>query len=259
MTNPILVTGATGTLGSALVDRLLAAGHAVRVLSRTPVSAGRRQYEWAQGDLRTDTGLDAAVGGTGVIVHCATANGRGDVLATRNLIRAARGGGRPHLVYVSIVGCDRIPLPYYRAKVECEQLVESSELPFTILRATQFHDLLATFFAAQRHLPCVLVPAGMDFQPVDVRDVAEHLTGIAERPPAGRVPDIGGPEVRALAELARAYRAATGRRRIVLRIPLPGKIARGYRRGEHLAPERAPGSTTFDEFLADPPGGRSLR
>lgn len=252
MANSVLVTGGTGTLGGGLAARLVEAGHAVRVLSRTPVPAAHRQYEWSQGDLRTATGLDAAVADIDVIIHCATATGRGDVVATRNLLRAARGGPS-HLVYVSIVGCDRIPLSYYQAKAECERMVEHSELPSTTLRATQFHDLLAKFFAEQRRLPFASVPAGVSFQPVDVRDVADRLVEIAEHPPAGRVPDIGGPQVRTATDLARTYRAVTGRRRLVLRVPVPGEAFRRYRRGEHLAPEQASGRITFEEYLADPP------
>ncbi|MHA6798706.1 SDR family oxidoreductase [Bounagaea algeriensis] len=254
MADTVLVTGGTGTLGGALVAQLVEAGHAVRVLSRTPVPAAHRQYEWAQGDLRTATGLDAAVAGIDVIIHCATATGRGDVVATRNLLRAARGEPS-HLVYVSIVGCDRIPLPYYRAKTECERMVEHSELPSTVVRATQFHDLLAKFFAAQRRLPFVIVPAGVSFQPVDVRDVADRLVVIVERPPAGRVSDIGGPQVRTTTDLARTYRAATGNRRLALPVLVPGKVFRGYRRGEHLAPEQASGRITFEDYLGDPPSG----
>lgn len=176
--------------------------------------------------------------------------GRGDVAATRNLLAAAHRAGRPHVVYVSIAGSDRIPLAYYRAKQHCERLVERSELPWTILRTTQFHDLVATFFAMQRWSPAVAVPAGVSFQPIDVRDVADRLAALAAEPAAGRVADLGGPQIRTTRELARAYLQVTGRRRVVLPLPLPGRTFRGYREGRHLVPGNAAGRTTFDEFLA---------
>lgn len=252
MANSILVTGGTGTLGRAVVDRLVGGDDDVRVLSRRRAS-GRTRYDWAQGDLRTGAGLAEAVIGVDVIIHCATSNGRADVAATRHLIHSARSHGRPHIVYVSIAGSDRIPLAYYRAKQECERLVEASGLPWTILRATQFHDLIATLFAAQRRLPGVVVPAGISFQPIDVRDVADSLAEIAGQAPAGRAPDIGGPEIRTADDLARTYCRATGRRRAVLPVFLPGEIFRGYRQGRHLVAENAVGRTTFDEFLAESP------
>ncbi|GAA1196776.1 SDR family oxidoreductase [Prauserella alba] len=248
MRTSILVTGGTGTLGRVVVDRLMA-WHDVRVLSRG--HAGDRPPEWVQGDLRTGAGLAAAVSGVDVVVHCATTNGSGDVAATRNLLAAAHRAGRPHVVYVSIAGSDRIPLAYYRAKQHCERLVEHSGLPWTILRTTQFHDLVARFFSAQRWLPGVVVPADVSFQPIDVRDVADRLAVLAAEPAAGRVADLGGPQIRTTRELARTYLQVTGRHRAVLQLPLPGRTFRGYREGWHLVPSNVAAGRTFDEFLAE--------
>jgi uncharacterized protein YbjT (DUF2867 family) len=90
-----------------------------------------------------------------VIVHCAS--GRGDVTAGRNLIRAAQAVGSPHLVLISIAGIDRVPLRHYRAKLATERLTQASGLPWTILRATQFHDLILRLFTAQARLPVLAV------------------------------------------------------------------------------------------------------
>ncbi|MER7012954.1 NAD(P)H-binding protein [Saccharopolyspora sp. NPDC000359] len=250
MRNPILVTGGTGTLGRVVVQRLLDAGRDVRVLSRRPRSAAAG-HEWATGDLRTGDGVDAATSGVDAIVHCATTLNKEDVAATQRLVDSARRSGDPHLVFISIVGIDRVPLPYYRAKLEVEERVVGSELPWTILRTTQFHDLVVRMITAQRWSPVIGVPAGVDYQPIDVREVAERLVELAVGAPAGRVPDMGGPEIRSHRDLARAYLAATGRRRIVLPVPLPGAVVTAFRRGGHLAPEQAVGRVTFDEFLAE--------
>ncbi|MER5387621.1 NAD(P)H-binding protein [Saccharopolyspora sp. NPDC002686] len=249
MRNPILVTGGTGTLGRAVVERLLDAGHDLRVLSRRsrPAAAG---YEWATGDLRTGEGIDAATSGVDAIVHCATTLGRKDVAATQRLIDSARRSGDPHLVYISIVGVDEVPLPYYRAKLEAEERVVSSGLPWTILRTTQFHDLVARMTSVQRRSPVIAALAGVDFQPIDVQEVAARLAELAVGAAAGRVPDMGGPEIRSHRDLAREYLAATGRRRLVLPIRVPGAAFAGYRRGGHLAPEHAVGRVTFSDFLA---------
>ncbi|WP_419998422.1 SDR family oxidoreductase [Streptomyces boninensis] len=246
----ILVTGATGTLGRPLVDRLLAADAPVRVLSRRPRPAGdERPYEWAVGDLKQGTGLAKALAGAGVIVHCAT-DARNDTAATRRLIEAAKQAGSPHFVYISIVGVDRVPLPYYRSKLEIERLLEESGLPWTVLRTTQFHDLAATVTDVQRRLPFVFYPGGLSIQPIEVTEVAARLAELAQAPPAGRVADMGGPEVIGGRELAAAVLKAAGRRRALVPVALPGKIYRSFRAGGHLAPEQAVGKVTFAEYLA---------
>lgn len=248
----ILVTGGTGTLGRAVVDQLGQAGHGVRVLSRRPPADPDSEVEWVTGDLRSGAGLDGAVRDVATILHCATDGRRpgNDLLGTRLLLEAVRAAGRPPLVYVSIVGVDRIPLPYYRVKLEVEQLVAASGLPWTILRATQFHNLVATVLRVVARPPVMVVPGDMSVQPVDVRDVAARLIELAPVPAAGRVPDFGGPQVQTFPELAQAYLRATGQRRRVLPVRLPGAIARAFRRGEHLAPDHADGRRTFEEFLA---------
>lgn len=249
MTDTILVTGATGTLGRALVRRLLTTETQVRALSRTPPTAQETNLAWVAGDLRSGAGIDDALTDVDVIIHCATTSGRGDVRMTRNLLAAARKADHPQLIYISIVGIENIPLFYYRDKLEAERLIEQSGLPWTILRATQFHDLVAAMTLVQRWLPVVVVPSGMRFQPVDVRDVAARLAELATGPPAGRVPDLGGPQVRDARQLAQATMTATGRRKPVVSVPIPGKISRGFRAGANLAPEHATGRTTFEQFL----------
>jgi uncharacterized protein YbjT (DUF2867 family) len=246
--NPVLVTGGTGRLGRALVARLVAEGRPVRTASRGPGQAG---VEHVRADLRTGEGLAAAVDGVDVVVHCATANGRADVTLAENLVAAAAQARRPHVVYVSIVGVDRIPHPYYRAKLAVEELLARSGLPWTVLRTTQFHDFVAQFFDLQRRSPVFAVLGGVSVQPVDVREVAARLADLAAGPPAGRVEDLGGPEVWSLRELADLYAQARGLRRAVLPVPLPGAVMRGFREGRHLAREHAGGRLTFAGHLRE--------
>jgi uncharacterized protein YbjT (DUF2867 family) len=244
-----LVTGGTGTLGREVVSRLLDAGGEVTMASRRPRPAEPTPYRWASVDYADGATLDAAVRGADAIVHCAGAFR--DVDVDRTLIEAARRAGTPHLVYISIVGVDRVPFSYYRTKLAAERLVEDSGLPWTILRATQFHDLIAGVSATLARSPVVPVPAGVSFQPVDVREVAARLAELATGVPAGRVPDLGGPQVRAGRDLVRAYLRHRGLRRLTLPVRLPGKAFRGYRQGGHLAPDRAVGQVTFEQFLTE--------
>lgn len=243
----ILVTGGTGTLGRLVTERLRADGHEVRVLSRHS-----RPYAV---DLRKGgAGLEAAVTGVDTIVHCATTQTGGDEKAAGNLVAAARRAGVGHLVYISIVGVDRVPYPYYRTKFAVEKLIEESGLGWTVLRTTQFHDLLVMVFKALAKLPVMLLPGRLSDQPVEVAEVAARLAELAAGAPAGRVEDMGGPQIRTFESLARAYLKATGRRRAVVNVPLWGKAYQGFRSGGHLAPEHAVGKGTFEEYLAGPRG-----
>jgi uncharacterized protein YbjT (DUF2867 family) len=108
MTSRILVTGGTGTLGRHVVPRLRDSGCDVRVLSRHTHEAADG-IEYVTGDLLKDEGIEAAVDGAGIVVHCAGSS-KGDDDATRNLVRAASRAGAQHLVYISVIGVDRIPL-----------------------------------------------------------------------------------------------------------------------------------------------------
>ncbi|CAL9388592.1 SDR family oxidoreductase [Streptomyces sp. enrichment culture] len=239
----ILVTGGTGTLGRLVTERLRAGGHEVRVLSR-------RSKPYAV-DLREGgSGLDAALAGVDTVVHCATTPRGGDERAATNLVAAARRAGVAHLAHISIVGVDRVPLGYYRSKLAVERLVEQSGLGWTVLRATQFHDLVVQVLQALTRPPVAVLPAHVADQPVEVAEVADRLAELAVGAPAGRVADLGGPEVRTLESLARAYLEATGRRRAVVKVPLAGKTYRAFRAGGHLAPGRAVGRGTFEEYLA---------
>ncbi len=253
-----LVTGGTGTLGREVVSRLPAAGTPVRVLSRRPRPDGVPAGEWGGADLRSGRDVDAAFGGVDVVVHCATAYATGrEVDVVRTVVDAARRAGGPHLLYVSIVGADRVPLGYYRGKLAGERLLERSGLPHTILRSTQFHDLVRVALAAVARAPVVPVPA-FRLQPIDVRDVAARLVELAAGAPLGRAADIGGPAVRDVAALARSYLRLLGRRRWIRPVRWPGAAFRAYASGAHLAPEAAVAGIPFERYLAEHPDPAAL-
>lgn len=242
----ILVTGATGTLGRQVAERLRTEGADVRGVSRRSPSHAV--------DLRDGKGLEAAVEGADVIVHCATTPRGGDDRAAGFLINAAKRAGTPHLVHISIVGVDRLPLGYYTVKHRVERMIEDSGLDATILRTTQFHDLALRILSGAARLPVLPVPAGVSLQPVDSGEVAGRLTALALAGPAGRVPDLGGPEVRTLTDLAGAYLRAQaaggagptggpGVRGLPARRPSGTRTRRGKRdvRGVPRPPPPAPG------------------
>jgi uncharacterized protein YbjT (DUF2867 family) len=212
MTAPILVTGGTGTLGRLVIPRLRDAGRDVRVLSRHG-HEDRHGIEHVTGDL------------------------------TSSVVGADR------IPVVS--GVDRAMFGYFAAKLAAEQVIAGSGLPWTTLRATQFHDLTLLTVRQLARLPVVPVPAGWRVQPVDAGEVAAGLVELALGRPAGLVPDLGGPRVYELGDLVRGYLRATGRQRPILPVRLPGRAARAYRAGANLTPDRAVGRRTWEEFLSD--------
>lgn len=243
----IAVVGGTGALGRHVVRALEAGGHEAGALSRS--SPGHPV------DLTTGEGLDRALEGCDAVVDAS--NGppsakAGAVLVdgSRRLLDAAQRAGARHHVCVSIIGVDEFPLAYYRVKLEQEAVVRDGPVPWTIVRANQFHGLVAgTFAALAGRARVVPAPRGV-LQPVAAADVADLLTGIAAGEPARRIVTVGGPEVREVGDLARAWKRATGRRALVAPLPLPGGLGRALRGGALTCPDPDHrGSTTFEAWM----------
>jgi uncharacterized protein YbjT (DUF2867 family) len=255
MAKTFLVTGGTGRLGAAVVERLRRVGHTVRVVSR------RAGPELFTVDWTTGAGLATALDGVDVVVHCASATDTfglsidvepADVQMDDMLVKAAAAAHVSHLLYISIVGVDRIPIRYYRIKLAAEEIVARSGVPFTTLRATQFHELIRGLFVAAARGPIMLVPA-LSVQSIDVSEVADRFAELALAEPAGRVTDLGGAEILKLKDLAQTYLQATGQRRPIVPFWLPGKAFSAFRAGYHLAPDHADGRITFASYLAARP------
>jgi uncharacterized protein YbjT (DUF2867 family) len=248
----VLVTGGSGDLGSKLVERFVGAGDTVRVLSRRPRPA-EATTEWAQGDMETGEGLAEAVANVDLVMHAATGGGtraKADVPGTRKLLAACKAAGTPHFFYISIVGIEQIPLGYYKAKLECERLIEESGVPWSNLRATQFHALIDGFLQMFSRVPFVLpAPKAFKFQPIDTGEVADRMVQEAAKGSSGRLADIGGPDVMTFSEIAKTWQRATGKSKPIINVPLFGGVARGYKAGFNCTPEHADGKVTWEEWL----------
>ncbi|HJM88894.1 MAG TPA: NAD(P)H-binding protein [Dehalococcoidia bacterium] len=208
----VLVTGATGRLGGVLVPALLGAGHEVRALSRQQ-QVSEQGETWSVADIDSPCeALAAAVDGIEAIVHCASNSPTAeatDVAGTGHLLDAASEAGVGHLLYVSIVGIDAIHTPYYGAKLAAERIVGGSPLRSTILRTTQFHDLLREWLVAAASGRAMLA-GELRFRPVDTLDVASRIAALLAAGPGGRARDLAGPEVLNGEQMAQALAAATG-------------------------------------------------
>jgi uncharacterized protein YbjT (DUF2867 family) len=249
----ILVTGGTGALGRRLAPILIERGHRVRLLARH-AERGTQGAATVRGNVLTGEGLGAAVAVSDVVIHAATSSRRRiretEVEGTRKVVEAIGSSGT-HLIYVSIVGIDRHRLPYYRAKLETERLISASGVPWTIQRATQFHDLIEMLLG----YPVFVSTANMSFQPVDPGEVSGRLADLAEADPAGHAPDFGGPEIRGITDLARTRHEITGRRARLIPMPRVGPLA-DFDRGLHLSPEHRDGRITWEEWLRATPHSR---
>jgi uncharacterized protein YbjT (DUF2867 family) len=231
------------------------AGHHVRIMSRHSAPGNLLpETEWVQAHLQTGEGIAAAVQGIDVIVHAASSPSwhtqQVDVDGTRRLLEHAHAAAVAHMVYISIVGIDRIPFGYYQCKRVTEDLIQQSGIPWSLLRATQFHYLIDFVLRAATKLPLVTpLPTNLHFQSVAESEVAQRLREIVQSGPGGRWPDMGGPEVQTLGELAQNWLSLRGMRRAVIPLWLLGKSAQGFRRGDNTCPEQAVGKITWAEWV----------
>ncbi len=240
----IAVAGGTGTVGRHVADVVRERGHELVLLTR---SSGV--------DLVTGQGLDLT--GTDVVIDVTsrmtqkTAESKAFFEAvTRNLLAAERSAGVRHHLVLSIVGIDNARSGYYPGKVLQERLVQQDEVPWTILRATQFHEFAQQIHGQLGFGPVSLVPV-MRNEPVAAREVAERLVDLAVKPAAGRVPDLGGPREEKMLDMVRAYLKRTGKRAFVIPVPVPGADGRAMRDGTLVSgPGATHGTQTFQEWLA---------
>lgn len=243
----IAVAGGTGTVGRHTVDAVRAAGNEPIVLARS------------QGvDLVTGHGLDTALAGVDAVIDVASVQTLKAAAAiefftaaTGNLVSAAADAGVGQLVLLSIVGIDRIPYDYYAGKIAQEKVVEASELPWTILRATQFHEFAAQMFAQAKVGPLHLAPNART-QPVAAREVGARLAELAATGAQGRVRDIAGPREESLADMVKAFARREGYRGWIPAVNVPGPQMAGMRAGHALPGAEAElGHQTFAEWLAE--------
>ncbi|WP_045741748.1 SDR family oxidoreductase [Actinoplanes rectilineatus] len=237
----VAVAGGTGLTGRLVVEAVEARGHEAVVLSRS------RGVDLVQG-----TGLDAALAGAEAVVDVSNVTTMSKSVsveffdrAGRALTGAAARAGVSHLLTLSIVGVDRVPNPYYAGKLRQEALVGAGTVPWTILRATQFHEFAGQILSRLPG-PVALVPT-VRVQPIAVAEVAGALADMVLQTPQGMAPELAGPREESLVDMARQLVAAGGaRRRPVLPLPVPGPMSNGGLLPTGPGPR---GEQTFREWL----------
>ena len=208
----ITVIGASGLIGTKVVDRLTAEGHDVVAASR------------ASGvDVLTGDGLAEALSGADALVDVVNSPSFEDdpvmeffTKSTTNLVDAVQRAGVGHYVCLSIVGADQLPESgYMRAKVVQEKVITESGIPYTIVRATQFAEFTDAITASMTVGDEVRVPDAL-IQPVAADKVAAEVARAAVAAPLGGVVNIGGPEKISFEQMARAVLADRGEDKTVV-------------------------------------------
>lgn len=250
----ILITGGSGKLGRALTPLLLEAGHTVRVMSRREPNPGEDDgIERAVADLATGDGVAEATAGVDVIIHAASSAFRRtkqiDVEGTAHLLHTAKAANVQHFLYISIVAVDALSFSYYRYKWEAEQIIEAGDVPYTILRAPQFHYLIDGLFTGLAKLPVLIAPNDIRVNVMDRREVAVRMAELVQLGPSGRVPDIGGPERLSFYEMAEAWVAARGLNKRVAHLRMPGKFAAELRANVNDVPGKPYGRISWGDWL----------
>ena len=242
----IAVAGATGTVGRHVVRIAAERGHEVVPLSR---SSGQ--------DAVTSVGLVAALAGVEAVVDVLNSFSvlKQPAVAfftatTRNLLAAEARTGVGHHVALSIVGIDGLEAGYYAGKLAQERLVTASAVPFSVLRATQFHEFAGLVLRQARRGRFAIVPAGL-IRPVAASEVADRLVRAVEEGPGGRLRDLTGPKDERLADLVRRLAAAEGDPIRPIELRLPGAYWQALRSGVLRGdPDADRGLITFEEWLA---------
>lgn len=264
----ILVAGGTGALGSAVVEALKKTDHRIRIMSRRPAPADLDpSIEWAQADVTREDGLRSALAGVERVVNCvgyAPDIYETDVVGVQRLAETARVAGVRHFFHISIVGIDQIDFDYYRYKLSAEARVIQSGVPYSIQRVTQFHSLLERLMSQmQRRDGSYVLPTdrAARFQLIDTRDVAAYILPLVEAAPAEYLPDVGGPEILNVEQIARVFLRAQGEPDPTLLDPASGFFSpaavEAFRAGLNTAPDNPYGQITWADYVRERYGGGS--
>ncbi|MEN2745362.1 SDR family oxidoreductase [Sinomonas halotolerans] len=256
--NILAVAGGTGLAGSAVVREALARGFSVRSLSRRlpQPSTALDGVDYAVADAATGEGLAAALDGAEILIDALEDRRlRAQKLfpeAGRRLLAAAHGSGVRRAVMLSIAQCDELDFGYYRSKVAKEKLYDAAPMPSAVVRAAQFHPLLAQIFAAGHPLRIVPSVRRARLAPIDVRDVARALLDAAVEEGDGHaLRTVSGPETRPVRDFAEEWKDIVGSRARIVGLPAPGGVGRYLSQGRNLAPESAFGTITFAQWLKE--------
>lgn len=259
----ILITGGTGVLGTVLAQELKSQNAdfvlASRHLSKTQsyakdVVQEAAKTNWRKLDLVKNEGVKQALEGIHTAVHLASGFGKvhgqaEDIVAIKNLIDAAQKIDLQHLIFISIVGVDKVPLAYYQTKYQVEQYIKQQKVPFTILRVTQFHNFIEAQIQQMVRLPIGFVPKKLKSQPIQLEAAAKEITKLIKAGVQNEVLNIGGKEVLDFGTFAKTLLHYTKKSKPIVNVPIIGKFMHALAEGNLTCKEVSLKSCTWEEYL----------
>jgi uncharacterized protein YbjT (DUF2867 family) len=264
----ILLTGATGTVGSALLRRLTAAGEPVRCLVRDPRGLGdqRVRVQLALGDLADPPSFRNALRGVDTVVHLAASIRDQphasieelNAMATLRLVRAAERAGARRFVFFSAMGAQHHSRTrFFRAKALAERAVVASSLETAVFRPSIVYspgDPWLTLLERFSYLPVIPMSGSgrAQYQPIWAEDVADCVVAaLMATGPKRRAFDLAGPELLSYDDIVRVAMEPTGRRRPLLHVPLP-LVRASLKAMRRLAGDRAFATWEEAELMEEP-------
>ena len=245
------VIGGTGMIGSNIVGQLAGGGEEVRILTRTPPARMAEGVTHARIDLATGEGLEAGLEGVDTLIDAGnTCKSPEDTLVegTRRILETCANQGVGHYVGISIVGCEKVDMGYYKAKTAQEAVIRSSPVGWSLLRATQFHELIEAVFrgAANRG---VTPRSSIPLQTVAASEAARSMVALSASTPTDSTTELTGPEVLTVTEMGKIWRRVMGRKTVPLPLPTMGKAMKALRHGALTDPKVEGSGPTFEQWL----------
>lgn len=240
----VLITGGTGTLGKQLCAQLDTHGVQYQVGTRKS-NLGEKYITM---DLVQNVGVSDAIAGKEIIFHLAT-DMKKETVATQNLIRALGTNSDVHLIYISIVGIDKVPFPYYKRKLASENVIKQSGIPYTILRATQFHEFANNILETLLKYRVGFLPKKIVLQTIGSEVVASELYKISKRKAQNATNEIGGPIIQNLNQMCQIWLCQTHRKRWIINLPIPGQLGRTFKGGYLTTPNIHGHSSSYGDWL----------
>ena len=251
----ILITGGTGNLGKTIVNSLTKIELEIFVLTSKDGLPNSNGVNYIKGDLTKIESLFGLRNNFNVIIHCASNALDSDVVdvqGSKNLLDTILRDKIEHFIYISIVGVDKSTNKYYQNKTCVENFIKASNIPYTVIRATQFHD-----FVLKRMIKPMdkgvgtklLVPKNLRFQSIDKKDVAKKTHEVIEKGPSNKTINIGGPEILTLDSMLHSYLTLLKRNEITEFVAPSNSFQKIFATDINLCPDKKYGTISWIDYL----------
>ena len=246
----ILITGGTGLLGQAVCSLF----QQRNILYTTSTHRQALKNNMVIMNLETGEGIKEAVSSKKFILHLASDKKHpdNDVSGTQKLLNEIKHQGlNPHFIYISIVGIEKLPMTYFKQKLQTEELIKNSGISWSILRATQFHNYVDQILKQLLKLPIGILPKKVLVQPIDVLPVAKRLLEMSFQEPTYRTDNIGGKEILSLDALSQSWMLIQNIKKPLLNLPLWGSIGNNLIKGALTCSQKTDEGRNWQQWLKE--------